>query len=272
MASHDPEALAEAQRETIRALALLTEQLRAQSDRASEEAARQGARPRPPESLTVDQPGRPLGPEFERTLASEAAQQGARQRPPGSLTVDEPGRPLGPEFERTLESTAQAIGELGRATAANAQALTGLSHELGGLPALLAGLVGGAKDGGSLLGGVLKSGLGLVPLGLKIAGLFGRGSKEQPAPITRFLDPPSLALEVANTDDILAGFPRVDRDQRGELRVAGPQRTVVSQPQITVNVSAMDSRSFLDRSEDIARAVREAMLHMHPVNDLISEL
>jgi hypothetical protein len=34
----------------------------------------------------------------------------------------------------------------------------------------------------------------------------------------------------------------------------------------------MDSQSFMDRSADIARAVREAMLHMHPLNEVIGEL
>ena len=38
------------------------------------------------------------------------------------------------------------------------------------------------------------------------------------------------------------------------------------------NVQALDSQSFMDRSHDIARAVRDAMLHMHPVNDVIDEL
>jgi hypothetical protein len=41
---------------------------------------------------------------------------------------------------------------------------------------------------------------------------------------------------------------------------------------ITVNVQAMDSQSFLDRREDIARAVREAMLQSHSLNDVVSEL
>jgi hypothetical protein len=43
-------------------------------------------------------------------------------------------------------------------------------------------------------------------------------------------------------------------------------------PQITVNVQAMDARSFLDRSNDIAAAVREAMLNMSSINDVVSEL
>jgi hypothetical protein len=161
---------------------------------------------------------------------------------------------------------------LGQATSANTQALHGVSRELSSLPGLVANLAAGVKGGGSALGGVLRSGLGLVPLGLKIAGLFRGGGDEEPAGPAAFLPPPSLALEVANAQGILPGLPRVDRGQGGQLRSAGPERTVVVQPQVTVNVSAMDSRSFMDRSEDIARAVRDAMLHMHPVNDFISEL
>lgn len=176
-----------------------------------------------------------------------------------------------PGVERALESISQALGHVGDATSASAQALAGVGKELGGLPSLVAGLLGGVKDGGGGLGSVLKAGLGLPGLISGIVGLFRKGHEQQ-APLVPFLEPAKLALEVANTDDILQGFPRADRGQRGEIRVKEPQRPVIVQPQVTVNVSAMDSRSFLDRSEDIARAVREAMLHMHPVNDLISEL
>jgi len=42
--------------------------------------------------------------------------------------------------------------------------------------------------------------------------------------------------------------------------------------QVTVNVQAMDSKSFLDRSHDIAHAVREAMLNMHAINDVVNDL
>ena len=43
-------------------------------------------------------------------------------------------------------------------------------------------------------------------------------------------------------------------------------------PQITVNVQAMDARSFLDRSSDIALAVRDAMLNLNSINDVVNEL
>jgi hypothetical protein len=47
---------------------------------------------------------------------------------------------------------------------------------------------------------------------------------------------------------------------------------VTYSPQITVNVNAMDSQSFMDRSDDIASAVRAAMLNMHPINDVVADL
>lgn len=43
-------------------------------------------------------------------------------------------------------------------------------------------------------------------------------------------------------------------------------------PQVTVNVTAMDSQSFMDHSTDIANAVREAMLNMHPINGVVASL
>ena len=41
---------------------------------------------------------------------------------------------------------------------------------------------------------------------------------------------------------------------------------------ITINVQAMDSRSFLDHSGEIAQAVREALLHSHALSDVVTEL
>jgi hypothetical protein len=34
----------------------------------------------------------------------------------------------------------------------------------------------------------------------------------------------------------------------------------------------MDSQSFMDRSGDIANSVREAMLNLHPINDVVANL
>ena len=41
---------------------------------------------------------------------------------------------------------------------------------------------------------------------------------------------------------------------------------------MTVNVQAIDSRSFLDYSDAIAAAVKKAMLDSNSLNDVVSEL
>jgi hypothetical protein len=56
----------------------------------------------------------------------------------------------------------------------------------------------------------------------------------------------------------------------GTASSAGPSATVT--PQMTLNIQAMDAQSILDRSSDIAQAVRSAMLNMSSINDVISDL
>jgi hypothetical protein len=63
----------------------------------------------------------------------------------------------------------------------------------------------------------------------------------------------------------------LDFGQGGTPRVIGSAPPPASQ-QITVQVQAMDSRSFMDHSQEIAQAVRDAMLNMHALNDVISDL
>ena len=48
--------------------------------------------------------------------------------------------------------------------------------------------------------------------------------------------------------------------------------TPVYAPNVTVQVQAMDSRSFLDHSDQIAQAVREAILNAHALGSVVSEL
>jgi len=115
----------------------------------------------------------------------------------------------------------------------------------------------------------------VAPLALQIAGLFGK--KEQaPEPLSLFDAPASIAIEAANSGSISNQLRRTDRDQFGGIRTEdnGSRREPLpaQRPQVIVNVSAMDSQSFMDRSSDIARALRDAMLHMHPVNDVIGEI
>jgi len=152
----------------------------------------------------------------------------------------------------------------------------------------------------------------IFPLFGGIASLFGRGGSEPQAELQPYILPPSIAFsgalpESADTTSSLSyGQYGLPRDQ--VLSIAdnafepatgsgatpagsgvAPQLTSFSpvgetgttafsssssnsHQQIVVQVQAMDSQSFLDRSHDIAQAVRQAMLNSHPVNDVIMDL
>jgi hypothetical protein len=59
-----------------------------------------------------------------------------------------------------------------------------------------------------------------------------------------------------------------------EYGQTGQPRALPASPaqQVTIQVNAMDSQSFLDHSEDIAQAVKAAMLSSSSLNDVIADL
>jgi hypothetical protein len=121
------------------------------------------------------------------------------------------------------------------------------------------------KVASTLTGGLL-GGLSTILSGL--LSLFGSGASSAPTPLTAYIPPPSLQFHAANGPG--ATIQGVDYGQSGAARaVSSTPHTI---PQITVQVQAMDSRSFIDHSHDIATAVREAVLNMHSLNDVISDL
>lgn len=130
---------------------------------------------------------------------------------------------------------------------------------------------------GSIASTVLKSGFGLAPLIGGLVSLFSGGNAEAPAPLVKYAIPPAIDFQAAESRGRMSGL---EYDQRGmprgysEAAASGGARTTVSgaAPQITVNVQAMDARSFMDRSNDIALAVRDAMLNMNAINDVVNEL
>lgn len=125
---------------------------------------------------------------------------------------------------------------------------------------------GKASTAGSVAKTVLSflgSGLGLVRL---LGGLFGgRGGGSSEPDLARFILPAPVQLAAAWT----AGGLQPLRYGQDGLPQAAPARR---QTPITIEVHAMDSRSFLDHSAEIAQAVKEALLHSHSLNDVVTEL
>jgi len=156
-----------------------------------------------------------------------------------------------------------------------------------------------ASSGGGVAGEIGKtalkvfsSGLGLMPAISGLAGLFGGGGQPAtPLPLTKYAMPRSMQITAANSRDG-ATFRLADYSQQGTARSysetsggdsavsggsapswpAAGQSRGGSAAQVVVNVQAMDSRSFMDHSQEIAQAVRDAMLNMHSLNDVVSEL
>ena len=131
-----------------------------------------------------------------------------------------------------------------------------------------AGSIGSAAS--SIFGGVL----GLAPIFKGIFDLFSGSKSQAVQPPTPFNLPPSIqyAGGVGQSDGRVTP---VDYGQNGlarPLNGAGGSSGPQAAQTVQINVNAMDSRSFLDHSEDIARAVRHAMLHSNALNDLIADL
>lgn len=139
---------------------------------------------------------------------------------------------------------------------------------------------------------VLASGFGIVPLIGGLLGLFGGGSPnaspplryEKAAPISFMSADMGGGLEAMDYDQ--TGLPRPygspSDAQPGATGTQGGGTTVqngpgtpassAASPQITVSVQAMDSQSFMDNSAQIAAAVRNAMLNMSSLNDVVNDL
>jgi hypothetical protein len=116
---------------------------------------------------------------------------------------------------------------------------------------------------GNVASGLLGGSLGLLsPIVSGIMSLFGGGSST-PAPLTMYTPPPPISID---------GFLQPQSSSTNQSASQKGASGTPAAPQVTVQVSAMDSQSFMDRASDIASAVREAMLNLHPINDVISNL
>jgi hypothetical protein len=140
----------------------------------------------------------------------------------------------------------------------------------------------------------MESEMGMIPLILGLLGVFGGKGTPAPPALVKYAMPDPIHFEGADTGSDAMG---ADYDQMGMPRAYGatPGGTSAlgrgmavagssssggapsgpsgaASPQITVNVQAMDSQSFLDHSSEIAQAVRDAMLNCNSINDVVNNL
>lgn len=118
----------------------------------------------------------------------------------------------------------------------------------------------------SIATSILGGGLGLIPLISGLVGLFGGGSASTPAPLATYTAPNSISFEGQESPSANTTSWTASQGSQGGTP------TAASTPQITVQVNALDSQSFMDHSQDIARAVRSAMLSANSLNDVVSDL
>jgi hypothetical protein len=124
-----------------------------------------------------------------------------------------------------------------------------------------AGTVEGAVS--SVWGGGLSS---LSPLIGGLLSLFGGGGGQTLATPWPYMLPWPVQSEAGVTASAPGQVTPVSYGSTGQPRAAS------SAPQVTIQVNALDSQSFLDHSDDIAMAVKQAILNSSSLNDVIAEL
>jgi hypothetical protein len=117
----------------------------------------------------------------------------------------------------------------------------------------------------SFLGGGLSS---LSPLIGGLLSLFGGGGGQTLAAPSLFMLPSPVQSNTGLTASAPGQVVPVSYGDTGQPRA----QSANASPQVTIQVNAMDSQSFLDHSDDIANAVKQAILNSNSLNDVISSL
>jgi hypothetical protein len=117
----------------------------------------------------------------------------------------------------------------------------------------------------SFLGGGLSS---LSPLLGGLLSLFGGSGGQTLARPAPYMLPAPVQSEAGLTSSAPGVVAPVSYGPTGQARGQAPG----GGSQVTIQVNAMDSQSFLDHSDDIAMAVKQAILNSSSLNDVISDL
>jgi hypothetical protein len=108
----------------------------------------------------------------------------------------------------------------------------------------------------------------LGPLWRGLFSLFGGGGgDQQEVPLTRYTFPAATQTAVGATLRADGGTANLRTDAFGLS-----QATPAPQQSINISIQALDARSIVDRSDDIAAALKQALLSNHEINDSLGEL
>jgi hypothetical protein len=105
-----------------------------------------------------------------------------------------------------------------------------------------------------------------------VAGLMkifgGGGSDEAAATLTKIERPDATRYQGGVSERTGWGMGEIDYTASGLPRAAGSGAPA----QVVVQVQAIDSRSFIDHRDEIASAVRQALLESHGLGDVMREV
>lgn len=108
----------------------------------------------------------------------------------------------------------------------------------------------------------------LNPIVAGLMRLFGGGSREETTTLVKIERPAAVRYQGGVSERTGWGLTETDYAADGRPRMV--ERA--AQTPVVVQVQAMDSRSFLDHRDEIASAVRQALLESHGLGDVMREV
>ena len=159
---------------------------------------------------------------------------------------------------KQLSDVQAAQQQLLASTNQNTQAVNSNTAVKGGTGSSTLAMVGTAA------GSILGQGSLLSPIVSGLMSLFNSGATPQPN-WTPYVAPSPVQLETVLTGAASAPVQASSSGQSGGLQNSGRASS-----QVQIQVNAIDAKSFLDHSDEIAEAVRQALLNSHSLSDVIA--
>jgi hypothetical protein len=183
---------------------------------------------------------------------------------PGLTGSDASGAPG--TVDQQVSSLSTQLDNLKALQQAHLAALTGIQGFVGNGSSSSGRMATGTS--GTSLAASLLSASGISPIITGLLNLFGGTNTQTAQPLVPFTLPPSV--HYAGALQASGNVTPVDYGQNGMARPLGSGGS--SQQSVQVQVNAIDSKSFLDHSEEIAQAVRQALLNSSNLKDVIADL